>query len=118
MERKQLNWIKVAESAEEIIFGANHISEITAGEKSLCIANHNGKLFAFASTCPHAGGNFVHGFIDASGNVVCPMHRYKFNLRNGHNTSGEGYYLKHWPVEVRVDGVYVGLGKGLLASLL
>jgi 3-phenylpropionate/trans-cinnamate dioxygenase ferredoxin subunit len=26
--------------------------------------------------------------------------------------SGEGYYLKHWPVEQRDDGIYVGMEKG------
>jgi 3-phenylpropionate/trans-cinnamate dioxygenase ferredoxin subunit len=30
-------------------------------------------------------------------------------MKNGRNVSGEGYYLKHWPVEVREEGVYVGL---------
>jgi hypothetical protein len=49
------------------------------------------------------------GYIDALGNVVCPMHRYKYDVRNGRNTSGEGYYLTHWPVETREDGVYVGM---------
>ena len=28
-------------------------------------------------------------------------------MANGRNTSGEGYYLKHWVVEEREDGVYV-----------
>jgi 3-phenylpropionate/trans-cinnamate dioxygenase ferredoxin subunit len=28
--------------------------------------------------------------------------------------TGEGYYLKHWPVELRADGVYIGVeDKGL-----
>jgi 3-phenylpropionate/trans-cinnamate dioxygenase ferredoxin subunit len=49
------------------------------------------------------------GYIDALGNIVCPVHRYKFNLQNGRNTSGEGYYLKRWAAEEREDGVYVNL---------
>jgi len=28
-------------------------------------------------------------------------------MLNGRNTSGEGYYLKHWKVETREDGVFV-----------
>ena len=49
------------------------------------------------------------GYIDAIGNVVCPLHRYKYDLKNGRNISGEGYYLKNWPVELRENGVFVGL---------
>ena len=30
-------------------------------------------------------------------------------MENGRNTSGEGYYLKHWPVEIKEDGVFVGV---------
>lgn len=107
--RKKINWVKVAESLAEIPFGSNQLAEVTADEKVMCIGRHKGELFAFAPKCPHASGFFVDGFIDALGNVVCPLHRFKFCMKNGRNVSGEGYYLKHWPVEVREDGVYVGL---------
>lgn len=103
------NWVKIAESREEIPFGDSQLAEVMAGEKKLCLGRFRDELFAFAPTCPHASGHLVNGFIDALGNVVCPLHRYKFCLKNGRNVSGEGYYLKHWPVEVRSDGVYVGL---------
>jgi 3-phenylpropionate/trans-cinnamate dioxygenase ferredoxin subunit len=108
MEKKQ-QWTKVAESLAEIPFGANHLAEVMAGDKKVCIGKYKDGYFAFAPKCPHASGPLVDGFIDAPGNVVCPLHRYKFCMKNGRNVSGEGYYLKHWPVDVREDGVYVGL---------
>lgn len=102
-------WVKVAETVAEIPFGTNKLAEVAADEKRICIGKHGNELFAFAAKCPHASGFFANGFIDALGNVVCPLHRYKFCMKNGRNVSGEGYYLKHWPVEVREDGVFVGL---------
>lgn len=105
----KFNWIKVAESEVELSFGQNNLLELTADGKAICVGKHKDELFAFAAKCPHASGVFKDGFIDALGNVVCPVHRYKFCMKNGRNVSGEGYYLKHWPVEVREDGVYVGL---------
>ena len=104
-----VRWIKIADSIDELPFTANGIAEVEADGKKLCIGKYNTQLFAFAFTCPHAGSRFLHGFIDKAGNVVCPLHGYKFCLKNGRNISGEGYYLKHWPVEVRGDGVFVGL---------
>ncbi len=80
-----------------------------ADGKTVCLAKYEDQLFAFAQKCPHASGLLSLGFIDPLGNVVCPLHRYKYALKNGRNVSGEGYYLKHWPVEVRDDGIYVGL---------
>jgi nitrite reductase/ring-hydroxylating ferredoxin subunit len=49
------------------------------------------------------------GWIDPLGNVVCPLHRYKFNIINGRNTTGEGYYLKTYPLRIDENGVYVEL---------
>lgn len=111
-------WIKIAESEAEIAFSNNGIAEVQAAGKAICIGRHGGKLFAFACKCPHASGLLSAGWIDALGNVVCPLHRYRFCMANGRNVSGEGYYLKHWPVEVRTDGVWVGLQERDLFRLL
>ena len=105
----KLNWVKIAESLEEIPFGPNQLADVTAGDRKICLAKYKDEIFAFAPKCPHASGLFVNGFIDALGNVVCPLHRYRFCMKNGRNVSGEGYYLKHWPVALKDDGVYVGL---------
>jgi nitrite reductase/ring-hydroxylating ferredoxin subunit len=105
----KIRWIKVAEGVEEIPFGPNNLAEVVADEKRICIGKYKEELFAFPAKCPHASGILAEGFIDAMGNVVCPVHRYRFCMKNGRNVSGEGYYLKHWPVEVKEDGIFVGL---------
>jgi len=108
---KPLNWYKIADQLTGIPFATNNIAVVKVNGKTLCLGLHQGACFAFAYKCPHAGGIMADGFIDALGNVVCPLHRYKFAMANGRNVSGEGYYLKHWPVEQREDGVYVGMEK-------
>lgn len=114
MRGKQYKWVKVAESEAELSFSTNAIAVADMEGKAICIGRYKDQLFAFAHKCPHAGGFFAEGFIDALGNVVCPVHRYKFSLQNGRNVTGEGYYLKHWPVELRPEGVYIGVeDKGL-----
>jgi nitrite reductase/ring-hydroxylating ferredoxin subunit len=114
---ESIDWVKVAESESEIVFNSNDIAEVTAGERKICIAKFQKGFFAFTNKCPHASGLFVNGYIDAVGNVVCPLHRYKFSMRNGKNITGEGYFLKHWPVEIKEDGVYVGLKKNKFLDL-
>jgi len=105
----QYHWHKIAESMEAIGFGSNGLARIEAGGKTICIGKRDDGLHACTDKCPHAGGIMADGYMDATGNIVCPIHRYKFNFSNGRNTSGEGYYLKTYPVELREDGVYVGL---------
>lgn len=82
---------------------------LEAGGKMITVARLNGKLFAFAYKCPHAGGIMADGYINAAGQVTCPLHRYRFDMQNGRNTSGEGYFLKTFQAEKREDGIYIGL---------
>lgn len=106
---KKIKWHKVAEFENEIMFQQNGIAVINVSGKKICLTKYQGQFFAFAYKCPHAGGIMADGFIDALGNVVCPLHRYKFSCSNGRNVSGEGFYLKTWPVESKEDGIYVGM---------
>jgi 3-phenylpropionate/trans-cinnamate dioxygenase ferredoxin subunit len=50
----------------------------------------------------------VNGYLDAQGNAVCPLHKYKFALKNGYNVTGEGYNMRTYPIEIRENGIFVG----------
>jgi 3-phenylpropionate/trans-cinnamate dioxygenase ferredoxin subunit len=52
------------------------------------------------------------GWLDPMGNIVCPLHRYKFDSKSGRNTSGEGYFIKTYPVKEDDEGVFVGVERG------
>lgn len=107
---KQYTWHKVGD-AEDLIAAENEIVVLEVAGKKLCCTRYQSQLYAFGYKCPHASGIMGDGFIDEKGNVVCPIHRYRFSVKNGHNSSGEGYYLKTYPVEQRTDGIYVGMEK-------
>lgn len=107
MSEKKYKWVKIA-PPDETLAAEEEIVTVEAGHKRICVARWQGKLYGFAHKCPHAGGILSDGHIDAQGNVVCPVHRYRYNIRNGYNSSGEGYYLGNYPVEAREDGIYAG----------
>ncbi|HPG10828.1 MAG TPA: Rieske 2Fe-2S domain-containing protein [Chitinophagaceae bacterium] len=109
MSDKKINWHKIADHINELDFADNNIAVVEIKGKKICIGRHNEQAYAFAYKCPHAGGVMAGGFIDALGNVVCPLHRYKYDMKTGRNSSGEGYFLKHWPLEIREGGVFVGV---------
>lgn len=118
MLEKKFAWYKLADSVAELSLPAQGLAETEVNNKKICISLQKEQLFACAATCPHAGGRLSGGYIDALGNIVCPVHRYKFNLQNGRNCSGEGYYLQTYPVQVRPDGVFVGFEEKNLFSWL
>jgi nitrite reductase/ring-hydroxylating ferredoxin subunit len=109
MTEKKYIWFKVAESKEELFSSGNKLLEISVNQKKICLGINKENLFACAHKCPHAGGRMADGWLDPLGNIVCPLHRYRFDVANGRNLSGEGYFLKTYPVALRSDGVYIGM---------
>lgn len=109
MKNLLLQWHKIADDIASVCWNNNNMALVVAGDKKITLIKKADGVAACAATCPHAGALMSEGFLDALGNIVCPLHKYKFSLSNGRNVSGEGYYLKIFPVEVRQDGIYVGL---------
>ncbi len=118
MKEKKYHWHKIADSVGEIPFSSNSMTEVDVAGKTICIVLQNDVLLACTRKCPHAGGILSEGFLDAMGNIVCPLHRYKFSLQNGRNISGEGYFLKTFPIEIRKEGVFVGFEENNLLNWL
>jgi 3-phenylpropionate/trans-cinnamate dioxygenase ferredoxin subunit len=98
--------IKIFESIKEIHWQSNNMTVIEVDGKKITIALFKEQLYAFAYKCPHAGGLMAEGFVDSLGNAVCPLHRYKFSLKTGRNSTGEDY-LKTYQTEINENGVFI-----------
>lgn len=101
------NWTSIDLNIENIEEGK--ILEASAGEKQIALIRRGETVYAFAVTCPHASARLCEGWLDAQGRIVCPLHKYRFDPANGRNTSGEGYKLRTYPVEIREGIIFVGL---------
>ncbi len=103
------NWIKIAQSENEIPFKDNHIAKITVEERSICLVKSTEGIKACAAKCPHAGNDLSDAFVDKKHNIVCPLHGYRFSMSNGRDTSNEGYVLKIYQVKQTNEGVFIKL---------
>lgn len=104
MEKPE-TWIKIAGNIKEINF-KNNIATVEINERSVCIIKTLKGLKACSSKCPHAGGDLSSGFLDAKGNIICPVHNYRFNLNHGRDTNGE-YFLKIFQIKENEDGIWL-----------
>ncbi len=102
-------WHHVTDVPQSLPWQENGMCVVTVDGKKITLAHQGDRYFAFAYKCPHASGIMAEGYLDAMGQVVCPLHRYRFSVQNGRNTSGEGYYLKTYPLELREEGLFVQL---------
>lgn len=106
---KRYSWIKIAQNINDLIFAENNIAETQIEQKKICIAKTESGLKACSAKCPHAGGDMAQGKLDKKGNIICPVHGCIFNMNNGRDTAGEGYFLKTYPVKEEEEGVFVGI---------
>lgn len=87
----------------------NAMKEFLVRDKRIGLLKREGQVYAFAALCPHAGGNLCEGWLDARGRIICPVHSYRFDPATGRNTTGEGYKLFTYPVEIKDNEIFVGL---------
>jgi len=49
----------------------------------IALFNIGGTIFAIKNRCPHRSGPLIRGFTDDAGGIKCPMHGWRFDLRDG-----------------------------------
>jgi 3-phenylpropionate/trans-cinnamate dioxygenase ferredoxin subunit len=103
-----LQWHLITDAPLTIDWPSNHMVDMDVEGRKITLAKWQDQYFAFAQKCPHASGRMAAGYINPLGQVVCPLHRYAFDMKNGRNTSGEGYFLKTYPIELRQEGIFIG----------
>jgi nitrite reductase/ring-hydroxylating ferredoxin subunit len=79
-----------------------------AKEKSICLTHYKGQYAALDNHCPHQGGPLGEGSIE-KGWLRCPWHGWEYCPHTGDSPGGHDDGVATYPVEVREDGVYVGL---------
>lgn len=99
----------IVKSLSPLSMDENKPIQVVVNDKEVCVMKQGGTLYAFAATCPHAGARLCDGWVDGLSRLVCPLHKYRFDPANGRNTSGEGYKLKTYPIEVRDEQIVIGL---------
>ena len=73
-----------------------HLAVFRAGEA----------VVALSDRCPHAGGFLGDGWIE-DGEVVCPLHRWRFRLRDGRCSTIQGEGVHRFPAELKGEDVWV-----------
>lgn len=106
-----MEWIKVFSSSGEL---RERLKEGTpqhlmVNGQSICMILWKGELRAVENKCPHNGESLSKGKINYLGEVICPLHGYRFNLKNGREAGERCRDAETFPVNENDEGVFVGL---------
>jgi nitrite reductase/ring-hydroxylating ferredoxin subunit len=96
-------WIAVCRT-DEIPDGRG--CSLDAAGMRLALFRTSGGVVALAGRCPHSGGSLGHGWLD-DGEVVCPLHQWRFKLADGRCSTMPGEGVHRFRCELRGDDVWV-----------
>ena len=79
---------------------------LDAAGMRLAVFRIAGGPVALSGRCPHSGGSLGHGWIE-EGEVICPLHHWRFKLADGRCTTMPGEGVHRFCCELRGDDVWV-----------
>ncbi|NOS91701.1 MAG: Rieske 2Fe-2S domain-containing protein [Cyclobacteriaceae bacterium] len=106
-----MEWIKIFESNDEIQTKLNQNTpfRMIIQGKSICIVMRQSVLYAFENKCPHNGETLSKGSINYLGEIVCPWHGYRFNVKTGRECAERCRDLETFPVKETEEGVFIAV---------
>jgi len=94
-------------AAAQIPVGALH----PVSERVCATRLEDGRVLAFARSCPHQGADLVQGYV-ADATLVCPWHNLSFDLASGESPCKALRALRQYPVTLDGDRVRISLSAG------
>lgn len=92
---------------EDLVEGKGRSFEVEG--QFIALFLYGGKVEAIEARCPHASGPLDRGWLDGN-RVICPLHRWKFDITTGHCLTVPEKSIRHFPTKVDDAGaVWVDL---------
>ncbi len=112
---RQLRWIKLSEL--EILPDDDFVKSVQVNKKRICLIKTEDRWFATQAKCPHAGADLSQGWCK-NGKLICPFHRYEYDLQSGKGSPGQDDYIDTYPLQIRQDGIYIGWKESWFKQLI
>ena len=100
---------KLAENREDLL---NKLDEqgktiIRLGERKICLFHHQGDFHVFDHLCPHNKHPLFEGAINFQNEIVCPLHAYRFSLKDGKECEHRTAALTIHNLKAEAEGIYL-----------
>jgi nitrite reductase/ring-hydroxylating ferredoxin subunit len=85
------------------------IKKVRVGDRQIALVRMREEFYAFSSSCPHRGASLIDGSINGIGEIICPLHNYRFDIKTGQVKSGSCGDLEVFHCELSEDGLTITL---------
>lgn len=96
-------------SAEDILrlFPEGRVRKVQLGSLEIGILRKGDFFFGFELFCPHRGASLLNAFTNSAGELICPLHEYRFDLKTGHVKSGSCRELEMYSCKLTEQGLVI-----------
>lgn len=84
------------------------IKKVKLGNREIGMVRIGAKIYGFSTFCPHRGASLIQGTIHA-GEVICPLHHFRFELQTGRAKAGDCPDLETFPCQLSEEGLKITL---------
>jgi nitrite reductase/ring-hydroxylating ferredoxin subunit len=106
-----MEWIKIfsseTEAKKNLLDSAPRL--VVIGEKRICLVSFNSNYYAVQDSCSHNGESLSKGKINYLGEIICPWHNYRFELKSGRPCDSDCSDLRTYPIRVDSSGFFIGI---------
>ena len=75
--------------------------------KRICMVIHNGCFFAVQDSCSHSGESLSKGQVNYLGEIICPWHNYRFELKTGRACDSNCRDLATYSIKSDDSGLFI-----------
>lgn len=106
-------WQKITDSEDALtaLFSEKKVHVMIVFGQKVCLVLGSDGIYAVQEKCPHNGASLAMGYCNEKDEIICPLHRYPFNIKTGKATAGMAIGLETYPIKIQSDGVFVGMKK-------
>lgn len=106
-----MEWIKVFSTVEEARqkVKENKPQLLIINGITICLVIRGESFYAIENKCSHNGEQLAKGAVNYLGEIVCPWHGYRFNLKTGRESDERARDLVTYPMKENEQGVFIAL---------
>jgi len=107
----RMEWIKIFTGEEEAKkrIVPDVPQRLIVHGKHICLVLHAGQFLAVQDACTHNSESLSKGRVNYVGEIICPWHNYRFDLKTGRACDSSSADLMTYPIKVNAEGFFIGI---------
>ena len=85
----------------------NRIKKVQLGDQEIAVVRVGERVSGFHVFCPHRGASLIQASLNIKGEIVCPLHQYRFDSQTGQAKSGDCADLQTYACELSESGLKI-----------